>query len=152
MRIMITPHQLDAAALLAEFQAANPYAGAIASFIGQVRPEPEIEALELEIYDGFTQAQVREGLSPIAAMVDDFFAAHRYGRLSPGETIVLVMAASRHRRAAFDAVDRAMDWLKTEAAFWKKECSVDGVRWIEPRSEDYSDAQRWARALPPQRP
>lgn len=142
MRALVTPEPIDAAALLARFQATNAEAGAIASFVGLVRGEG-VTALELEIYEGFTQNQIFAGLEPVRAEVDDLWAIHRYGRLLPGETIVVVLAASRHRRAAFAAVDRAMDWLKTEAAFWKKEHRASGTHWIEPRAEDYIDAARW---------
>lgn len=144
MRVLITPDPLDAPALLEAFQAANPMAGAIASFVGQVRGAG-VEALDLEIYDGFTQPHAQAGLAPIAADVAGFLVAHRFGRLLPGETIVVAAAASPHRRAALQAVDRAMDWLKTEAVFWKREHGRDGARWIEPRSRDYEDAARWSR-------
>jgi molybdopterin synthase catalytic subunit len=114
MRTRVTPAPLDASAVFAAFQAENREAGAIASFLGQVRPG--VEALDLQIYDGFTQRQVEAGLAPIADAVDAFRAIHRYGRLAPSETIVVVIAAADHRRAAFEAVNRAMDWLKTKAA------------------------------------
>lgn len=143
MTVRVTPDPIDAPALIAAFQAANPDAGAIAVFVGQVRGGDGIEALDLEIYHGFTQAQVADGLSAIAATVDDFLAVHRYGRIAVGEAVVLVVAAGRHRRVTFAAVDRAMDWLKTQAAFWKREISASGHRWVEPRQEDYDDAQRW---------
>jgi molybdopterin synthase catalytic subunit len=144
MRTLVTPAPIEADVLFAAFQADNPQAGAIAAFVGQVRPG--VDALELEIYDGMTQTQVATGLAPIAATVDGFYAVHRFGRLTPGETIVVVLAAAAHRRAAFEAVDQAMDWLKTEAAFWKKETVGGRSRWIEPRAADYTDAQRWRRA------
>ena len=147
MRLLITPDPLDAPALLAAFQAANRTAGAIASFVGQVRGEG-VEALELELYDGFTQPHAEAGLAPIAAGVGAFLVAHRFGRLLAGETIVVVAAASPHRRAALQAVDRAMDWLKTEAAFWKREHGPAGPCWIEPRGQDYEDAARWRRVAP----
>lgn len=141
MLTLVTPSPIDAADVFAAFQANHREAGAIAAFIGQVRPG--VEALELEIYDGLTQAQVAAELAAIAANVDGFCAIHRYGRMTPGETIVVVLAAAAHRRAAFEAVDHAMDFLKTEAAFWKKETVGGQSYWIEPRAEDYADAQRW---------
>ena len=68
---------------------------------------------------------------------------HRTGVIPVGETIVYVAAASRHRREAFLATDFMMDYLKTEAIFWKKEYRVSGINWIEPRVQDYKDAKRW---------
>lgn len=147
MQLRVTPDPLDAPALLAAFQAANSMAGAIVSCVGQVRGAG-VEALELEIYEGFTQPHAAQGLAPIAAGVCDFLVAHRFGRLLPGEVIVVVAAASPHRRAAFEALDRAMDWLKTEAVFWKREHGPAGARWIEPRGQDYEDAARWSRMVP----
>ena len=68
---------------------------------------------------------------------------HRVGDMAPKETIVFVATASKHRRAAFEAADFLMDYLKTEAVFWKRESTPDQTTWIEPREEDYSDASRW---------
>ena len=69
---------------------------------------------------------------------------HRVGEILPGETIVFVATASTHRRAAFEAADFLMDYLKTEAVFWKKESTDQTDSWIEPRADDYADAERWA--------
>ena len=76
--------------------------------------------------------------------LDGLLIVHRVGAMDPGDPIVLVAAASRHRRAAFEAVDYAMDHLKSEAWLWKRERTAAGWRWIEPRAEDFSDRQRWA--------
>ena len=76
----------------------------------------------------------------------------RSGRIAPGEAIVFVATAARHRREAFEACDFLMDYLKSRAPFWKKEHAADGPRWIEPRSQDYDDAARWDAPAPPQEP
>lgn len=144
MRAVITSAPLDAPALLAAFHGANPQAGATASFTGQVRAAGGVQALELEIFPGFTEPAVAAAMAALASAVDDLWVLHRYGRIAPGETIVFVAAASAHRRAAFQAVDRAMDWLKAAAPIWKKEHRLDGASWIAPRAQDYADAERWA--------
>ena len=82
-------------------------------------------------------ASERFAVSAIAAL-------HRFGAVLPGETIVFVAVASRHRRAAFEAADYAMDRLKTDAVFWKREDAVDGSRWIEPTDADRAERARWS--------
>ena len=134
----------DAARALAQFAASHPASGGIASFIGQVRGEAE--ALELTHYAPLTLA----GMEAIANAALDrwelsgLLVWHRVGRLAPGEQIVLVAAAARHRRAAFEAVDFTMDHLKSAAWFWKRELSDGQWAWIEPRPEDRADLARWS--------
>ena len=139
---------LDPANELARFAAAHPESGGIASFIGQVRAESgDAAVLELELshYPPLT-------LPGMQALADDahkrwrldgLLLLHRSGSLFPGAPIVLVAAAARHRRDAFLAADFAMDHLKSEAWFWKRERTMAGWRWIEPRSADYADKARW---------
>lgn len=138
---------LDASGELARFTHAHRDAGGIASFLGQVRGGEGVEALELQHYAPLTLP----GMSTLAASIEahwplsGLLMLHRTGRLAPGEPIVLVAAASRHRRAAIEAVDCAMDHLKSRAWFWKRELTADGTwRWIEPRDEDHADLARWA--------
>lgn len=125
--------------------AACPQAGAICSFVGQVRADGEVEALELQHYEPLT-------LPGIHALADRAFARfdlmglamlHRVGRLAPGEAIVCVAAAARHRRSAIEGVDYCMDHLKSAAWLWKREKCTDGWHWIEPREEDRRDLARW---------
>ena len=123
--------------------------GALASFTGYVRTEGDrVEALDLDHHHRLTLASIEAIERSTRERFDlaDLLIIHRYGRVLPGEPIVLVAAAARHRRAAFDAVDYAMDLLKTEAMLWKKEVRADGDRWIEPRPEDHADRRRWERA------
>ncbi|MBO0343824.1 molybdenum cofactor biosynthesis protein MoaE [Roseibium sp. CAU 1637] len=122
--------------------------GALVSFVGLCRDEAgRLDALELEHYPGMAEAELRrlagEALErwPLTGLT----VVHRHGKIRPGEQIVLVVAASSHRRAAFEASDFLMDFLKTKAPFWKKEHLKDGAdgSWVNARSVDQKDADRW---------
>ena len=139
---------LDPATELARFAADHPESGGIASFIGQVRAESgEAAVLELELthYPPLTLPgmQALAGEASARWPLDGLLVIHRTGSLGPGEPIVLVAAAARHRRDAFLAADFAMDHLKSEAWFWKRERTAAGWRWVEPRAEDHTDKARW---------
>ena len=137
--------RFDPAAELARFAAAHAESGGIASFIGQVRGDGVL-ALELSHYQPLTLPDI-EAIARAAAerwTLDGVLAVHRVGSLAPGEPIVLVAAASRHRRAAFEAVDYLTDHLKSAAWLWKRERTAAGWRWIEPRAEDHADKARWS--------
>lgn len=129
----------------AAFDAAHPFAGAIASFTGKVRQDNATQALELVPYYPLTRTSMLDfavdALERFA--IDGILAWHRIGIMAPGEPIVLVAAAAQHRRAAFLAVDFMMDHLKSKAWFWKREQREDGWHWIEPRPADYADLARW---------
>ena len=142
--IRVAAEPFDPATLLAAFSSANPQAGAIASFLGKVRGDG-VEALELDHHPTFTAAKIGEiaGDARARFAIADCLIVHRVGRLIPGEPIVLVAAASSHRRAAFDAVDYLMDRLKTEAPLWKREMRASGAEWIEARPSDLADRARW---------
>lgn len=144
--IRLVEQAFEPGALLAEFCRGRSESGAVASFTGIARGEQgQAVALELEAYPGFTEAEI--GRIAVAARerfgLDDELVVHRVGRIAPGEAIVFVATASRHRRAAFQACDHLMDYLKSRAPFWKKEYGPDGARWVEPRPEDHADAARW---------
>ena len=132
-------------AALAEFAAAHPASGGIASFIGKVRAGEGVEALELSHYEPLTLPGMRAlGEAALARWpLDGLLILHRTGTMRPGAPIVLVAAAARHRRDAFEAADFAMDHLKSDAWFWKREKRGDGWHWIEPRPEDHADLARW---------
>lgn len=127
------------------FAKAHPQAGGIASFVGKVRPDEGVRVLELSHYAPLTlpgmEALGQETLSRWP--LDGLLIHHRVGFLRPGAPIVLVAAAARHRRDAFEAADFAMDHLKSDAWFWKREKRADGWHWIDPRPEDHSDLARW---------
>lgn len=122
-------------------------AGAIATFSGIVRGEGDIQSLTLSHFEGFTETEV--GNIAATAMkrwpLNACRINHRVGTMVPGDTIVFVATASKHRRAAFEAVDFIMDYLKSEAPFWKQETRDETTRWIEPRQDDMTDRQRWER-------
>ena len=141
----------DAGALLSEFSHGRTRSGGIVSFTGLARAATDGQAvatLELDAYPGFTEPQIAamEAEASRRFPVQDLLIVHRYGVIAPGEAIVFVATASEHRRAAFEAADFLMDYLKTRAPFWKKESGPDGERWIEPRPSDYDDADRWTEA------
>ena len=142
--IRVTAEPIDPAALLAAFSAAHPEAGAITSFLGKVRGDG-VEALELDHHPTFTAALIGQIAADACARfaIADCLIVHRVGRLFPGEPIILVAAASSHRRAAFEAVDYLMDRLKTEAPLWKREVRASGAEWIEARPSDLADRARW---------
>ena len=133
-------------ASLAAFSEQNSQAGAIVSFLGQVRnDDQEVDALELEHYPGYTEKHIEEIAKTARERwrLDDLLIIHRIGRMTPGDAIVLVAAASAHRRDAFEATDFVMDYLKSDAPFWKREVRGQNSQWIEPREQDYQDIARW---------
>ena len=123
--------------------------GAVVTFTGAVRDRVDDKALiamTLEHYPGMTEGELArvESEAKTRWPLTGSLIVHRYGRLLPGEDIVLVIAASAHRAAAFAAADFLMDYLKTSAPFWKKEELADGtVAWVEAKTSDAAAAQRW---------
>ncbi len=132
-------------ALVGPFTEAHPGLGGVCTFVGEVRSDDDVEALELSHYEPLTlpgmNALADEALARFELM--GILIVHRVGEMRPGEPIVLVSACARHRRGAIDAVDFAMDHLKSDAWFWKREKRGGEWRWIEPRAEDHSDLARW---------
>lgn len=146
--IRVSEKPFDPGAELSAFERAAKGAGAVVSFLGKVRErasDEDVNALYLEHYPGVTERSIAEIETSAKKRwnIDDTLIIHRVGRLAPGEPIVMVCVASAHRRDAFEAADFLMDYLKTEAVFWKKEIREDGEAWIEPRDQDYKDAARW---------
>jgi len=143
--VRLEPQPFDPAAEIAAFAAAHADAGGIVSFIGQVRAGDGVEALELRHFEPLTLP----GMEALAAEVLGRWAlagllvVHRTGVMHPADPIVLVAAAARHRRDAFAAADYAMDHLKSDSWFWKRECASGEWRWIEPREQDHADLARW---------
>ena len=138
---------IDPAALYDAFARSVKGAGAIVSFTGVVRGEGGVEELWLDHHPRLTEQAIGEVEAEAKQRfeLDALTILHRIGSVAPGEPIVFVAAASRHRRAAFDAVDYLMDRLKTDAPLWKRESSASGERWIEARSEDHAARARWER-------
>lgn len=122
--------------------------GAIVTFSGLVRDqssEQNLIALELEHYPGMTEKAL-ENIANTALQrwqINDLAIIHRVGKLTPGENIVMVVVVSAHRKDAFDACEFLMDFLKTEAPFWKKEITRQGEQWVEFKQTDQHAAERW---------
>jgi molybdopterin synthase catalytic subunit len=147
--VRVQAEDFDLAAEIAELSDGRRDVGAIVSFTGLCRDEGgRLAALELEHYPGMAEAEIVR-ICRIAIErwpVTGLTAIHRFGRLAPGENIVLVVAASKHRQAAFDAANFVMDYLKTSAPFWKKEHFIDGSEggWVSAKDADDSAFQRWS--------
>ena len=122
--------------------------GGIVSFLGVVRDaagESRVGAMTLEHYPGMTEKKLGEIEAEARRRwrLEASLIIHRYGRLEPGERIVLVVTAAAHRKAAFEACEFLVDWLKTKAPFWKLEETAAGPRWVEAQSGDDAAAKRW---------
>src|ERR1700690_795228 len=149
MAVRVQREDFDIGAEIAAFRRADPAIGAIASFIGLVRDANEGDAvagMTLEHYPGMTEkalaGMVAEAKGPWDII--DALLIHRVGELKPLDQIVLVVAAGAHRGAAFAACEFMMDYLKTQAPFWKKEQTAQGARWVEARASDDQAAERWS--------
>lgn len=148
MTLRIQEQPFDPGTELSAFAAAAHGAGAIVTFTGIVRSTDDdpILSLTLECYPDLANTQ----LAGIALEAHKRFSLvgetiiHRYGTLRPGEPIVQVMTLASHRQAAFEAAEFLMDYLKTDAPFWKKETTLAGSRWVEHRDEDGRARARWS--------
>ena len=120
-------------------------AGAIVAFTGIVRGEKQDLSLTLSHYAGFTEKEIIKIVNKAEKRwsILNWRIIHRVGVMLPGEPIVFVATASIHRRASFEAADFLMDYLKSEAPFWKSEKSLGKKKWIEPRLQDLNDKKRW---------
>lgn len=153
--IIISSEKIDEGMRLRDFSQgvskAKENQGAIVSFIGKVRPaadKGEVRSLFLQHHPALTERTIETFVSKASSRwpISKSFIYHRIGEILPNESIVMVAVASAHRRAAFEAADFLMDYLKTDAMFWKKEMYKDGSHsWIDPRDEDYQDMQRWTK-------
>ncbi len=146
MSVVLQDAPFEAGALLTAFSAGRTETGAVASFTGLARAEGGgTSILELEAYPGLTDAEIaRIAAGAVERFgLQDWLVVHRTGRIAPGEAIVFVATAARHRREAFEACDYLMDYLKSRAPFWKKSHGPDGARWIEPTERDRTDVERW---------
>ena len=147
--VRVQPHDFDIAAELAALSA-GPNVGALATFTGLCRDEDgRLEALELEHYPGMAEEAIGRVAADAAERwpLDALTVVHRHGRIRPGGNIVLVAAASRHRDAAFEAARFVMDYLKTDAPFWKKEWLKGGGEgeWVNAKEGDDAARARWGR-------
>jgi molybdopterin synthase catalytic subunit len=147
MTVRVQEEAFDAAAEYAAFRKADNR-GATVMFTGTVRQMSEnadISAMTLEHYPGMTEKALQDIVGEARARWDisDVLVIHRYGRMLPGEDIVMVLTASAHRKDAYEANEFLMDWLKTKAPFWKLEETDAGGRWVEARETDDAAAARW---------
>lgn len=138
----------DVGTEIARMRLARSDIGAVAAFVGQVRDMNEgevVSAITLEHYPGMTEKSLAAIIEQARARWDicDALVVHRVGTLAPRDQIVLVVVTGRHRHAAFAACEFIMDYLKTEAPFWKKEVTQAGPRWVEARASDDAARQRW---------
>lgn len=150
--IELTDQAFDPGALLSAFSRGRTETGAVATFTGIARAERgETKILELEAYPGFTEGEIGKIAEQARARfsLDDLMILHRIGKIAPGEPIVFVATAAGHRRAAFEACDFLMDYLKSAAPFWKKEHGPAGARWVEPTAQDLEDRARWEKEQGP---
>jgi molybdopterin synthase catalytic subunit len=129
----------------------NTAIGGLACFVGLVRDlagEAKINSMTLEHYPGMTERQL-ETLEAEARQrwpLQDVLIIHRYGKLMPGDRIVLVVTASSHREASLQSCEFLIDWLKTKAPFWKLEDTQSGAKWVAARTEDNKAADRWEKS------
>jgi len=148
--IRIQEADFDVAREIAGLSKGRTDIGAVVSFTGICRGTEDsapIAALKLEHYPGMAEAEIRRHADEAMARwpLQGLTIIHRFGRITPGENIVLVVTASSHRQAAFEAAEFLMDYLKTNAPFWKQEESDRGANWIEARDHDDASAARWTK-------
>jgi molybdopterin synthase catalytic subunit len=145
MTVRIQAAPFDAAAEAAALTAGRTDIGAVVTFTGLCREDGGLTALTLECYVEMAEAEIARLVDEAAARwpLLGVTVIHRFGRLQPGEPIVLVATASAHRQAAFAAAEFLMDYLKTRAPFWKKEERAVGAGWVAAKAEDDAALARW---------
>ncbi|WP_431298066.1 molybdenum cofactor biosynthesis protein MoaE [Tabrizicola sp. BL-A-41-H6] len=146
MKIKVQAEPFDLGGEVAAFSAGAAGAGAVVSFTGLVRDEGgRLAAMEIEHYPGMTEKAiggiVEEAVARWALV--DALVIHRFGRLGPGEAIMMVATAAGHRGEAFEAAEFLMDYLKSRAPFWKKELGAEGSEWVAAKDADEAALKRW---------
>ncbi len=146
--IRVQQEDFDIGAEIALLRADRKDTGAIVTFTGTVRDTANGEAISemtLEHYPGMTEKELERIEAEATARwpLQSSLIIHRYGAMKPGENIVLVITVSAHRQAAFEAAEFLMDYLKTNAPFWKKEAGQDGGEWVDARESDDNALKRW---------
>ncbi len=148
--IRVQAEDFDVGAELASLSEGNHGIGGIGVFVGLVRDmagDDKIGALTLEHYPGMTERKLEEIEAEARRRwpLEACLIVHRYGRLEPGDRIVFVATASAHRDAALESCRFLIDWLKTEAPFWKLEETPDGGKWVDARDSDNKAKERWVK-------
>ena len=146
--IRVQKDDFDVGAEIDLIRGGKTHIGGIVTFTGLVRDfagDTPIEQMTLEHYPGMTEKMLQqiEQEANDRWPLDASLIIHRHGPLAPGDQIVLVITASAHRQAAFEAAEFLVDWLKTKAPFWKREVTPDGDQWVEARHDDDKAAARW---------
>ncbi len=148
-RVRVQEADFDISAEVAALRADNPKVGAVACFIGTVRDLNEgrtVETMELEHYPGMTEKSLQKIADDARERWpgSDVLIVHRVGKLLPLDQIVLVATTAAHRGEAFESCAFVMDYLKTQAPFWKKEKTGDGEKWVDARESDSAATERWS--------
>ncbi len=148
MAIHVQRENFDIGVELAKISAKKSNIGGICCFVGLVRDFSEgsrIKTMTLEHFPGMTEKQLKKIENEACQRwpLEDSLIIHRYGSMKPGENIVLIVTASAHRKAAFEACEFLIDWLKTKAPFWKKEETTKGDKWVEAKISDDKAADQW---------
>lgn len=149
MTVRVQTEDFDLSTEIANLRKQAPKVGAVVTFLGTVRDLNEgehVAEMELEHYPGMTEKSLEAIVAQAKSRWDIFDALviHRVGPLKPLDQIVLVAVTSAHRGEAFDACEFIIDYLKTEAPFWKKEQTPSGARWVDARATDDEAMQKWA--------
>jgi molybdopterin synthase catalytic subunit len=148
--IKVQREDFDIGAELASLTAGNTKIGGLATFVGLVRDladQGAVSAMTLEHYPGMTEKRLAEIEAEARSRwpLENVLIIHRYGKLEPGDRIVLVATTSAHRQAALDSCAFLIDWLKTKAPFWKLEEGAKGTAWVEAKESDDRAAEKWKR-------
>jgi len=147
MRVSVQEEPFDLGAISAKFASGHKDMGAIVTFTGVVRdlPGDPLQAMEIEHYPGMTEAALKSMAQTAIERfsLGDALVIHRFGRLVPGEMIMMVATAARHRKDAFEAAEFLMDYLKSRAPFWKREITASGAEWVASKDEDEDALTRW---------
>ncbi|KEJ88745.1 molybdenum cofactor biosynthesis protein MoaE [Sulfitobacter donghicola] len=147
MRVSVQSEPFDLGQESTTFASGHRNMGAIVTFTGIVRdlPDDPMDAMEIEHYPGMTEKAIatitKEAIERFS--LGDALVIHRHGRLHPGEMIMMVATAARHRKDAFEAATYLMDYLKSRAPFWKRELSASGAAWVAAKDEDEAALERW---------
>ena len=147
-RVLITLADFDLSTEIATLRASDPGIGAVCSFVGTVRDRNDgsaVASMELEHYPGMTEKAIEAMIDEAHQRFDILGArvVHRVGLLQPQDQIMMVAVVSAHRGQSFQACEFLMDYLKTQAPFWKKEQTPDGARWVDARVSDDAALGRW---------
>ncbi len=146
MRVRVQAEPFNYGAECAGFGQGGRDVGAVVTFLGVVRDESgNLARMEIEHYPGMTEKAITTIAEEAMARwkLADILVIHRHGALAPGEAIMMVATAARHRNAAFEAAEFLMDYLKSRAPFWKKEIGPDGAGWVAAKDDDEAALKRW---------